>query len=112
MAYDFLHKIIPDLYNGNISSLAQMCYEYRFNMRVIKNYSFVYPEIQAITYKLRELYDNKHCLLLSASSTGPAFFALVNNQKDKNACLKKMRELDMVTIEASVYNQTYKVSKT
>lgn len=111
IAFDFLHKIIPDLTDGNIKSLADMVFNYRFNMGVIESYALIYPEIQELANQLRGLYENKHCELLALSSVGPAFCALVNGPAQEKVCTDKMKQLGMDVIKTSINNDFYQIRK-
>ena len=109
IAYNLLHKALPDLCNGNIKELAEVVFDYRFNMGSIENCSFVYDKMIEQAEKLRCLYENKNCELLTLSSVGPAFFAIVKDEKQKQICKEKMQEIGMNVIESNIYNNTYKV---
>ena len=107
IAYNILHKALPDMTNGNIKSLAQVVFDYRFNMGSIKNCSFVYEGMNEIADEIRELFENGDCEFLALSSVGPAFFVLVKDEKQKKVCKQKMEELNMNVIETEVFNKTY-----
>lgn len=109
IAYNLLHKAIPDMINGNIENLAKVVFDYRFDMGSIENCSFVYEKMidQAIT--LRKIYEMGCCELLSLSSVGPAYFVLVRKYNDKLFCRKVMENLDMKVIETSICNDYYKI---
>jgi ubiquinone/menaquinone biosynthesis C-methylase UbiE/predicted sugar kinase len=110
IAYNLLHKALPDLVNGNIKELADIVYEYRFNMGSNENCSFVYDGLVELGNELRCLYENSECEFLALSSVGPAFFVIVKNSNQKENCIKKMRELNLNIIESSICNTTYLVN--
>lgn len=110
IAYDILHKVLPDMKNGNIFELAQVVFDYRFNMGSIENCSFVYENMVDLASKIRVLYEEHKCQFLSLSSVGPAYFLLVNNQEDKEYCRNFLEKLDMNIIETSICNSTYIVN--
>lgn len=97
--------------NGNIKELADVVFDYRFNMGSNENCSFVYDGLMNISDKIRKLYENNYCEFLALSSVGPAFFALVKNENQKKKCKEFMEKLDLKVIESSVCNTKYIVSK-
>lgn len=109
IAYNLLHKALPGMVNQDITELSNVVFDYRFNMGSINNCSFVYPRMCDIASALRTLYEEKHCIMLALSSVGPAFFALVTNDKDKKICKEKMEAQDMDVSCFSVYNQKYQI---
>lgn len=109
IAYNLLHKALPDMVNNSIKELANVVYEYRFNMGSNENCSFVYDGLVELGNNLRNLYENNDCEFLALSSVGPAFFVIVNNEKQKEKCKKRMEELSLDIIETSICNDTYKV---
>ena len=109
IAYNLLHKALPGMVNGSIKELADVVYEDRFNMGSNENCSFVYDKLMDISDGLRPLYEDNHCEFLSLSSVGPAFFALVSNDKQKEYCLNIMKKLDLDVIDSSICNTKYEV---
>lgn len=109
IAYRLLHQAIPDMLNKNISVLSDIVFDYRFNMGSIENCSFVYPKMINLAKSLRELYKKKQCKMLSLSSVGPAFFAVVSSKKELGICQNKMEILGMNTHVFSLHNSIYKV---
>lgn len=109
IAYDLLHKALPGMCNGDITELAKVVFDYRFNMGSIENCSFVYEKMIEQANILRKLYENGKCELLTLSSVGPAFLAIVKNDKQKQACKKLMEQIGMNVIETSICNTTYQV---
>lgn len=111
IAYNLLHKALPDMVNGKIDSLAKVVFDYRFDMGSINNCSFVYEKMNDDARILRKLYEDKHCEFLSLSSVGPAFFVLVNDEKQKQICKKTMEDCNMKVMETTVCNNTYECEK-
>lgn len=109
IAYNLLHSALPAMKENNIKPLADVVYEYRFNMGSNQNCSFVCEEINPLSEKLKELYTNNHCEFLALSSVGPAFFAITNKKKDLDYCRKFLSDLDMNIITTRVYNKKYAV---
>lgn len=109
IAYEMLHKVLPDIANNDISSLGELVYKYRFYMGSNINCSFVYPPIKQLNKTLRILYEEKHCIFLSLSSVGPAFFCFVDNKEDELFCKNFFEENDMRVIKTAVHNDTYNI---
>ncbi len=109
IAYTILHKVLPDMANGNIEQLADLVYNYRFNMGSNENCSFVYDKLMDLSNKLRILYEERMCKFLALSSVGPAFFVIVNGEEEKEKCKKYMENLDLQIIETSICNNQYTV---
>lgn len=109
IAYDLLHKALPGMCNGNIKELANVVFDYRFNMGSIENCSFVYEKMVEQAKVLRKLYENGNCELLTLSSVGPAFFAIVKDEEQKQTCKTIMESIGMNVIETSICNTTYQV---
>lgn len=109
IAYTFLHKVLPDMTEGKIESLADIVFDYRFNMGSIDNCSFVFPRMNEIAKNVRSLYENKHCQFLSLSSVGPAFFTITNNNEDTEYCIKEFEKLNMKIVKSRICNHKYEV---
>lgn len=107
IAYELLHRALPGIANGSIKELADVVFDYRFNMGSIENCSFVYPKMIDIAKKVRGLYENNKCEFLSLSSVGPAYFAIVKNEEQLKECEKKFNELGMNVMISEVNNETY-----
>ena len=110
IAYKLLHRALPDLCNGSIKELADIVFDYRFNMGSIENCSFVYEKMIEQAKELRKLYENGNCEFLTLSSVGPAFMAMVKDEKQKEICKETMENLEMNVIETSICNSTYEVT--
>ena len=109
IAYHLLHKSLPGMVNGEVKDLADIVFKYRFDMGSIENCSFVYEKMLDLANKLRALYEEKRCDFLTLSSVGPAFFAIITNDKDFHYCKEYMESLDMKVIEAEIYNNIYRI---
>lgn len=107
IAYNLLHKALPNMVDNNILELSKVVFDYRFNMGSIENCSFVYPKMIQIAKELRILFEKNHTLMLSLSSVGPAFFAIVDNDKDKEICTQKMSALNMKVYNYTIFNSKY-----
>ena len=109
IAYNLLHKALPGMFNNDIKELADIVFNYRFNMGSNENCSFVYDGLMEISDKIRKIYENGKCEFLALSSVGPAFFVLVKNKNQKRECKKFMKDLNLKVIESSICNTKYKV---
>lgn len=108
IAYTLLHKAIPDMLNGSIKSLADLVFDYRFNMGSNENCSFVYDGLMDISNKIRKLYENNKCNFLALSSVGPAFFLLVDNNNEEE-CIKELLNMNLEVLTSSICNTKYKI---
>lgn len=109
IAYKLLHRALPGMINNSIKELADVVFDYRFNMGSIENCSFVYKPMIKEGKILRKLYENGKCELLSLSSVGPAYFAIVKNKKQKAECIKEFENVGMNVIETSICNDIYTI---
>ena len=110
IAYNILHKALPGIVNGSIKELADIVFDYRFNMGSINNCSFVYPKMIEQGKKIRKLYENNNCEFLSLSSVGPAYFAIVKDDDQLNKCTSVFNDLNMNVMITEVNNDTYIVN--
>ena len=111
IAYRFLHSVLPDMTEGKIESLADIVFDYRFNMGSIDNCSFVFPRMNDIAKEIRKLYEEKHCQFLALSSVGPAFFTITNKLEDTQYCKNEMEKLNLTVIKTKICNHKYMVIK-
>ncbi|MBO5348704.1 MAG: methyltransferase domain-containing protein [Clostridia bacterium] len=109
IAYRFLHRVLPDMTEGNIESLADIVFDYRFNMGSIENCSFVFPRMNVIAKDIRKLYEEKHCQFLALSSVGPAFFTITNKAEDTQYCKNEMEKLNLTVIKTKICNHKYMI---
>ena len=110
IAYNLLHKALPDIVNGSIKELADVVFDYRFNMGSIENCSFVYPNMINQAKRLRKLYENNKCEFLSLSSVGPAYFAIVKDDEQLAECNKAFENENMNIMITEINNDTYIVN--
>ena len=108
IAYTLLHKAIPGMVNGSIKELADLVFDYRFNMGSNENCSFVYDGLMNISDEIRKLYEQNKCEFLALSSVGPAFFLLVNNDQEKE-CIKELERLNLIVYKTTICNTKYRV---
>jgi len=108
IAYNVFHKVLPAIEKGNLKTIGDVIFDYRFNMDSIKNCSFIYPKLVKLAQKLSMLKKKKLVDILSLSSVGPAFFVIT---KKPYLCLSLFKKLNLKIIEANVENGKYKVIK-
>lgn len=111
IAYRFLHRVLPDMTEGKIESLADIVFDYRFNMGSIDNCSFVFPRMNDIAKEIRKLYEEKHCQFLALSSVGPAFFTITKKREDTQYCKDEMEKLNLTVIKTKICNHKYMIIK-
>ena len=111
IAYNLLHKALPGMINGRIKELAEVVFDYRFNMGSIENCSFVYEQMIEDGNKLRKLYENNNCEFLALSSVGPAYFVIVKNNEQLEKCKKEFELLNMEVMITDVNNESYIVDE-
>jgi predicted sugar kinase len=102
---------LPQLAYGDISILSDMVFNLRFTNGGIQECSFIFPRVNEIAANIKHLYESGKCDMLSLSSTGPAFFALVSNENDEKECVKQFKKQNMMIIITSACNETYFVQK-
>lgn len=111
IAYNLLHKALPDICNGSIRELSKIVFDYRFNMGSIENCSFVYEKMIEEAKELRKIFENGECEFLTLSSVGPAFMIMVKNDKQKEKCKETMERIGMKIMETSICNNTYEITE-
>lgn len=111
IAYHLLHKAIPEMVQGKIKELANIVFEYRFNMGSNKNCSFVFDRINDISKGTRCLFENGFCDFLALSSVGPAFFAIASDTKQITKICDVFHRNNMHCIITNICNTTYTIHK-
>ncbi|MDR2778570.1 MAG: hypothetical protein LBB13_03695 [Rickettsiales bacterium] len=110
IAYNFLHRVLPGMVHGDLRALSDIVFDYRFNMGSIENCSFVFPPMIDHAKALSSLYRNGICEMLSLSSVGPAFFAVLRGDSNRRRVIEVMRNLGMSIIETRIFNNKYIIS--
>jgi len=108
IAYNVFHKLLPAMTIGDLKTVGDIIFDYRFNMGSIKNCSFVYPRMVSLSNKLSFLKKKQIADVLSLSSVGPAFFVIT---KKLRPCLETFKKLSMKTIVTQIENEKYKIIK-
>ena len=111
IAYHILHRALPEMTQGKITELADIVFEYRFNMGSNKNCSFVFPRINTISKKIKYLFEDKICDFLALSSVGPAFFAIANDPEKIQKICNEFSKNNMNCIITDVCNNKYIIHK-
>ena len=106
IAYNILHKFLPAMTVGDLSTIGDVIFDYRFNMGSIKNCSFVYPKMVSLANKLVFLKKKKIAEVLSISSVGPAIFVITKNI---NRCRQVFKSNGLKLITAGIENDRYKI---
>lgn len=109
IAYNLLHKALPGMATGSLKELADIVFDYRFNMGSIENCSFVYEKMVEDAKTLRELYENNYCEFLALSSVGPAYFVIVKDNNQLQKCKKVMDDLNMKITQTKINNNLYQI---
>lgn len=104
IAYRLLHECFPAIEEGDLKTVGDLIYDYRFTMGSIENCSFVYPPIVEIAHSLAYLKLEGLADVLSISSVGPGMFAIT---QQGDLCEAAFREKNMDTIRTKIYNGRY-----
>ena len=89
IAYKILHYVLPAMLEGDLTTVGDMIYEYRFEMGSIENCSYCYPPLTSLCNRLAYLKKNDIVDLLSISSVGPAIVAVTKNIETCKTAFKK-----------------------
>jgi len=111
LLYTIVHKALPELMSGRVTTLGDLVFNFRFDGPGIVDCRFIYSRVVDIGKALRPLYEKKHCDMLALSSIGPAFFALVNNEKDEKLCIAEFEKQKLATESIPICNSRYTVEK-
>jgi len=106
IAYNILHKMLPAMVTGDINTIGDVIFDYRFNMGSIKNCSFGYPGLVKLTNKLAALKKNGSAEVLAISSVGPGVFAITDNPE---VCEKEFIKNNLITKVVPIENDKYKI---
>lgn len=79
IAYRTLHSVLPAIVEGDIKTIGDLVFDYRFNMGSIDNCSYAYPPLVELASRLAFLKTKGFVDILSISSVGPAFLAVSKN---------------------------------
>ncbi|MDO8610576.1 MAG: hypothetical protein Q7R95_08575 [bacterium] len=108
IAYNILHEMLPAMVDGNLSSIGDIIYDYRFNMGSIANCSFAYPKLIKLSKNLSFLKKKKIAPIVSLSSVGPGFFAITEYPVK---CKNYFKKFGLATVITNIENNGYKILK-
>ena len=106
IAYRMLHEVLPAMKIGDLATIGNLIYDYRFKMGSIENCSYCYKKLPELARKISLLKVNKNADILSISSVGPAFFAIT---KDYAICEQTFKENNMSTLIVEMDNKSYEI---
>ncbi len=108
IAYKILHFVLPAMIEGDLKTVGDLLYEYRFEMGSIENCSYCYPPLTALCNRLAFLKKEGIVDLLSISSVGPAIVAVTKNVV---ACRKAFEKENLNIYEFNPENRSYIVEE-
>ena len=106
IAYNILHSVLPAMVRGDLKTIGDIVFDYRFNIGSIKNCSYCYPKLPEITDKLAYLKIKGIADVLAISSVGPGIFAIT---KKSSMCVKAFKKVNLKTFVAKIENKKYSV---
>lgn len=104
IAYDLIHLVFPAMEEGDLKTVGDLIYEYRFNMGSIRNCSYAYSKLVELTDKLRFLKEKNIAEILSISSVGPAVIAVTKYSKK---CKLEFERVGLNVITTKPENRKY-----
>lgn len=108
IAYNILHKGLPAMKRGDLKTLGDIIFDYRFRMGSIKNCSFVYPKLFTLCERLIDLKMRGIADVLAISSVGPGIFVIT---KEPKACELAFNNAGLETIKTRIHNNKYQIAK-
>lgn len=106
IAYRVLHELLPAVKAGDLKTVGDVIYDYRYNMGSIKNCAYAYPPLPRLMASLRWLKLKGVVDVLSVSSVGPTVFAVTKNIGE---CKTAFREANLLPTTLKPYNSRYKI---
>jgi len=106
IAYNTLHSVLPAMVEGDIKTVGDLVFDYRFNMGSIDNCSYAYPPLVEIASRLAFLKTEGFADILSISSVGPAFLAV---SKDIDRCKSVFEKENLETFVTEPDNKKYQI---
>jgi len=106
IAYKVLHLVLPAMAEGDLTTIGDVVFDYRFKMGSIKNCSYAYPGLVDLTNRLAFLKTKGLVDLLSISSVGPAIIAVAKNISYAQKAFTKERLKILIT---KPENSAYKI---
>jgi predicted sugar kinase len=108
IAYRVLHSVLPAMTEGDLKTVGDLVFDYRFKMGSIENCSYTYPNLVSLCNRLAFLKTENLAEILSISSVGPAIFA-VTTEIDK--CRQAFEKENLQIYIAKPENNRYRVLK-
>jgi len=108
IAYKTFHSVLPAMAEGDIKTIGDLVFDYRFNMGSIDNCSYTYPPLVELASKLAFLKTKGFADILSISSVGPAFLAV---SKDVDKCKTVFEKENLETFITEPDNKKYQTIK-
>ncbi|MBU4338923.1 hypothetical protein KKB43_03930 [Patescibacteria group bacterium] len=106
IAYNILHFCLPAMTTGDLKTIGDVIFDYRFNMGSIENCSYCYPKLTEITDKLTHLKLKGIADVLAISSVGPGIFVIT---KKALICKKAFEKVNLKTFVVKIENEKYSV---
>lgn len=106
IAYRMLHEVLPAMKEGDLKTIGDLIYDYRFKMGSIENCSYCYEKLPLLAKKLSHLKTDGFAPILTISSVGPGFFA-ITNQPD--VCARDFESIGLEIFIVDLVNDRYQV---
>ncbi|AIQ51301.1 GHMP family kinase ATP-binding protein [Paenibacillus sp. FSL R7-0331] len=106
IAYNVLHHFLPAVYSGDLRTMGDVIYDYRFDKGSIHNCSYTYPGLIELSDNLSYLKREGHVEVLSISSVGPTFFAIAE-QADE--CIRAFEQQHLEVIRTKINNEAFSI---
>ncbi len=107
IAYNILHRMLPAMAEGDLATVGDVIYGYRFGMGSIQNCAFTYKSLPSLCGRLAYLKRRSIADVLSISSVGPAIFAITRHPDICAAAFKKEK---LSVFQTVVNNKRYQIS--
>lgn len=105
-AYNVLHRMLPAMREGDLATIGDVIFEYRYNMGSIRNCAFTYPKLEKVFATLIPLKKRGIAPILSISSVGPGMFAIT---KDSAVCADAFRAAGLSARVVPICNTGYRL---
>lgn len=111
IAYEVIHKVMPSLVHGDLSELGKLSYKFSFGngSHSVNDTTWLYPRCNAIAKRISRLFTDEYCTVLGISSVGPAFYAVVENERQEEECLSLFESQHLACSLVPIYNNKYQV---
>jgi len=106
IAYRVLHQVFPAMIEGDLKTIGDLIFDYRYKMGSIENCSYAYPKLVSLTQKLAFLKTEGIADVLAISSVGPGIFAITKKIKD---CKQAFEQQNLKIYLTKLQNEKYQV---